>query len=107
MIRFPRGAHDDDVDSTSQALNYLRRRKHAAIEYIEQELAKEAERKLCWNPKCTNGEDGKRKKLEFNVPIYQVGAARYCSDACAKGDAAQGKPVPIWTGGTGGTSQFR
>ena len=100
MIRFPKGAHDDDVDSTSQALNYLRRRKHGVMEYIEQELAKEAERKLCWNAKCTNGENGKRKKLGFNMPIFQTGAYRYCSDACVKGDAAQ-EPVPIWTGGTG------
>jgi hypothetical protein len=27
MTRFPKGQHDDDVDSTSQALNYLRRRQ--------------------------------------------------------------------------------
>jgi predicted phage terminase large subunit-like protein len=107
MIRFPRGAHDDDVDSTSQALNYLRRGKHGFMEYIEQELAKEREKKLCTNPKCTNGEDGKRKELGFNMEIWQTGPNRYCSDACAHGNAAQGKPVPIWTGGTGGTSQFR
>jgi predicted phage terminase large subunit-like protein len=106
MLRFPKGAHDDDVDSTSQALNYLRGRRHGVNEFIAREMEKEAERKLCWNPKCTNGEEGKRKKLEFNVPIYQVGAGRYCSHACANGNAAQGKPVPIWTGGTGGTSQF-
>jgi len=41
MTRFPKGQHDDDVDSTSQALNYLRRRQHGVMEYIERELAKE------------------------------------------------------------------
>jgi hypothetical protein len=31
MTRFPKGQHDDDVDSTSQALNYLRRRQHGVM----------------------------------------------------------------------------
>jgi predicted phage terminase large subunit-like protein len=83
MIRFPKGAHDDDVDSTSQALNYLRRRKHGVMEYIEQELAKEKEKKLCTNVKCTAGEDGKRKKLGYNMEIVQTGPLRFCSRFCA------------------------
>src|SRR6202045_2530709 len=44
MTRFPKGRHDDDVDSTSQALNYLRRRQHGVMEYIERELAKRMKR---------------------------------------------------------------
>ena len=63
MTRFPKGQHDDDVDSTSQALNYLRRRQHGVMEYIERELAKENEKNLCANAKCTTGEGGKRKVL--------------------------------------------
>jgi hypothetical protein len=51
MTRFPKGQHDDDVD-TSQALNYLRRRQHGVMEYIERELAKENEKNLCANEKC-------------------------------------------------------
>ena len=47
MTRFPKGQHDDDVDSTSQALNYLRRRQHGVMEYIERELAKEND---LWGP---------------------------------------------------------
>jgi predicted phage terminase large subunit-like protein len=83
MIRFPRGANDDDVDSTSQALNYLLRRKHGVMEYIEQELAKEQEKKLCANAKCTAGEDHQRKKLGFNMEILQAGPHRFCSRFCA------------------------
>jgi len=49
MTRFPKGQHDDDVDSTSQALNYLRRRQHGVMEYIERELAKEHDKNLCAN----------------------------------------------------------
>ena len=33
------------------------------MENIERELAKENEKNLCANEKCTSGEDGKRKKL--------------------------------------------
>ena len=83
MTRFPKGQHDDDVDSTSQALNYLRRRQHGVMEYIERELAKEHEKDLCRNPKCTSGEDGKRKKLGYNMEIYQAGPNRFCSRFCA------------------------
>jgi predicted phage terminase large subunit-like protein len=83
MIRFPKGQHDDDVDSTSQALNYLRRRKHGVMEYIEQELAKELEKKLCRNAKCTTGENHQRKKLGFNMEIVQAGPNRFCSRFCA------------------------
>jgi len=35
------------------------------MEYIEKELAKEHEKNLCANEKCTNGEEGKRKKLGY------------------------------------------
>jgi hypothetical protein len=83
MTRFPKGQHDDDVDSTSQALNYLRRRQHGVIEYIERELAKENEKNLCANEKCTSGEDGKRKKLGYNMEIVQTGPNRFCSRFCA------------------------
>jgi len=83
MCRFPKGQHDDDVDSTSQALNYLRRRQHGVMEYIERELAKENEKKLCANEKCTSGEDGKRKKLGYNMEIVQAGPNRFCSRFCA------------------------
>lgn len=82
MIRFPKGAHDDDVDSTSQALNYLRRRQHGVMEYIERELSKEKEKNLCGNEKCDKGEDGKRKKLGVNMEIFQMGQDRYCSRFC-------------------------
>jgi hypothetical protein len=83
MLRFPMAQHDDDVDSTSQALNYLRRRQHGVMEYIERELAKENEKNLCANEKCTSGEDGKRKKLGYNMEIHQAGPLRYCSKFCA------------------------
>ena len=83
MTRFPKGQHDDDVDSTSQALNYLRRRQHGVMEYIERELAKENEKNLCRNEKCTQGEDGKRKKLGYNMEIVQTGPHRFCSRFCA------------------------
>ena len=83
MCRFPKGQHDDDVDSTSQALNYLRRRQHGVMEYIERELAKENEKNLCANEKCTSGEDGKRKKLGYNMEIIQAGPNRFCSRFCA------------------------
>ena len=78
MTRFPKGQHDDDVDSTSQALNYLRRRQHGVMEYIERELAKEHDKNLCANVKCTAGEDGKRKKLGYNMEIVQTGPLRFC-----------------------------
>jgi len=83
MTRFPKGQHDDDVDSTSQALNYLRRRQHGVMEYIERELAKENEKSLCANEKCASGEDGKRKKLGYNMEIVQTGPNRFCSRFCA------------------------
>jgi predicted phage terminase large subunit-like protein len=83
MTRFPKGQHDDDVDSTSQALNYLRRRRHGVMEYIERELTKENEKHLCANTKCLSGEDGKRKKLGFNMEIIQGGPNRFCSKFCA------------------------
>ena len=83
MTRFPKGQHDDDVDSTSQALNYLRRRQHGVMEYIERELAKENEKNLCANEKCTSGEEGKRKKLGYNMEIVQAGPNRFCSRFCA------------------------
>ena len=83
MTRFPKGQHDDDVDSTSQALNYLRRRQHGVMEYIERELAKEHDKNLCANVKCTAGEDGKRKKLGYNMEIVQTGPLRFCSRFCA------------------------
>jgi hypothetical protein len=83
MLRFPKGEHDDDVDSTSQALNYLRRRQHGVMEYVEKELAKINERDLCGNLKCNQGEEGKRKKLGFNMLIIQAGPNRYCSKFCA------------------------
>jgi hypothetical protein len=44
------------------------------MEYISKELEKEAEQKLCHNWKCTNGENGKRKNLDFNVPISTCAA---------------------------------
>src|SRR5580704_6112236 len=78
MTRFPKGQHDDDVDSTSQALNYLRRRQHGANEYIDREMAKVHERSLCGNPKCTQSEEGNRKVLGFNMLIVQVAGNRYC-----------------------------
>jgi predicted phage terminase large subunit-like protein len=99
MIRFPKGAHDDDVDSTSQALNRLRNRTTAVNEIMLRELAETAERNLCANPNCTNGEDGTRKKLGFNMPIIRVGATRWCSDACIRGNATQSPPIPLFTGG--------
>ena len=83
MTRFPKGQHDDDVDSTSQPLNYLRRRQHGVMEYIERELAKEHDKNLCANVKCTAGEDGKRKKLGYNMEIVQTGPLRFCSRFCA------------------------
>jgi len=83
MTRFPKGQHDDDVDSTSQALNYLRRRQHGVMAYIERELAKEHDKNLCANVKCTAGEDGKRKKLGYNMEIVQTGPLRFCSRFCA------------------------
>jgi len=83
MTRFPKGQHDDDVDSTSQALNYLRRRQNGVMEYIERELAKEHDKNLCANVKCTAGEDGKRKKLGYNMEIVQTGPLRFCSRFCA------------------------
>jgi predicted phage terminase large subunit-like protein len=83
MTRFPKGKHDDDVDSTSQALNYLRRRQNGVMEYIERELAKEHDKNLCANVKCTAGEDGKRKKLGYNMEIVQTGPLRFCSRFCA------------------------
>jgi predicted phage terminase large subunit-like protein len=107
MIRFPKGAHDDDVDSTSQALNYLRTRKHGVMGYIEKELAEDAERKLCAYTECARGENGKRTKLGFDMQISEVGGNRYCSKACMSGNAEESKPVPLWTGGPGGTSQSR
>ena len=83
MTRFPKDQHDDDVDSTSQALNYLRRRQHGVMEYIEKELAKENEKNLCANKKCASGDEGKRKKLGYNMEIVQAGPNRYCSRFCA------------------------
>src|ERR1700681_3602499 len=83
MTRFPKGQHDDDVDSTSQALNYLRRRQHGVMEYIERELAKEHDKNLCANVKCTAGDDGRRKKLGYNMEIVQTGPLRFCSRFCA------------------------
>jgi predicted phage terminase large subunit-like protein len=99
MIRFPKGTHDDDVDSTSQALNYLRTRKHGVSEYIAREMAEIAERKLCAYTECIRGENGKRTKLGFNMPIFQVGATRYCSKACMEGKATETIPIPTFTGG--------
>jgi hypothetical protein len=43
MTGFPKGTHDD-VDSTSQALNYLRKRRNPVMEFYERELAEEAEK---------------------------------------------------------------
>lgn len=83
MTRFPKAAHDDDVDSTSQALNWLRRRQHGVMEYIQKELAKENERNLCHNPRCDKGDEGARKKLGYNMEIVQAGPHRYCSQYCA------------------------
>src|ERR1700731_3657172 len=83
MTRFPKGQHDDDVGSTSQALNYLRRRQHGVMDYIERELEKEHDKNLCANVKCTAGEDGKRKKLGYNMEIVQTGPLRFCSRFCA------------------------
>jgi predicted phage terminase large subunit-like protein len=65
MIRFPKGQHDDDVDSTSQALNYLRRRKHGAMAYIEQELAKEQEKKLCRIRQVHDGRESSAQEAGF------------------------------------------
>jgi len=53
------------------------------MEYIERELAKENEKNLCANEKCTSGEDGKRKKLGYNMEIIQAGPNRFCSRFCA------------------------
>ncbi len=90
MTRFPKGQHDDDVDSTSQALNYLRRRRNGVMEYIERELAKENEKNLCSNEKCTNGVESKRKVLGFNMEILQAGPHRFCSRFCAAQFTLQG-----------------
>jgi predicted phage terminase large subunit-like protein len=82
MCRFPKGEHDDDIDSTSQALNYLRRRQHGVMEYIEQEMAKEQERDLCSYKGCAHGEEGKRRKITVNMTIIRIGDLRYCSKDC-------------------------
>jgi hypothetical protein len=52
MTRFPKAEHDDDVDSTSQAVNYLRWRQYGVMGCIERELAKDEEKSLCHNPRC-------------------------------------------------------
>ena len=51
--------------------------------YIERELAKEHDKNLCANVKCTAGEDGRRKKLGYNMEIVQTGPLRFCSRFCA------------------------
>lgn len=89
MIRLPKGAHDDDADSTSQALNYLRKRTNAITELMQRELAENAERKLCANPKCTNGEGGTRKILGFNMLIPRIGEDRWCSEVPRRVGAIQ------------------
>jgi predicted phage terminase large subunit-like protein len=99
MIRFPKGTHDDDVDSTSQALNYLRTRKHGVSEYIAREMEEIAERKLCAYTECARGENGKRTKLDLATTIYYGGPSRYCSMACMQGKATETIPIPIFTGG--------
>jgi hypothetical protein len=38
---------------------------------------------LSHNPPCDKGEDGKRKKMSFNMEIVQAGRNRYCSRFCA------------------------
>jgi hypothetical protein len=48
------------------------------MEYIERELANENEKSLCSNEKCASREDGKRKKIGFNMEIIQAGAERFC-----------------------------
>jgi hypothetical protein len=45
-------------------------------------LAKENERKLCSNAKCTQGVEGKRKVLGVNMVIIQIAGFRYCSKFC-------------------------
>ena len=34
------------------------------------------------NQKCTQGVEGKRKVLGFNMEIIQLGGKRYCSKFC-------------------------
>jgi hypothetical protein len=67
------------------------------MEYIERELAKENEKNLCANEKCTSGEEGKRKKLGFNMEIVQSGPHRFCSRFCAS-QYSLGRRIPA-TGG--------
>ena len=82
MTRFPKGQHDDDVDSTSQALNYLRRRQHGVMEYIERELAKENERTSVPTRNAPRASRASARCSVSNMEIIQIGGFRYCSKFC-------------------------
>jgi len=91
MTRFPKGQHDDDVDSTSQATICGGGSTGDGIHRTR--TGQEHEKNLCANEKCTSGEEGKRKKLGYNMEIIQSGPERFCSRFCA-GNTAYNEGEP-------------
>jgi hypothetical protein len=77
VCAFDQGSHDDQVDSMTQALNYLRKYRNSLLDFYRKDLAA----MRAPGPYCANKQCG--KPLEYNRPIYGARGLEFCSLLCS------------------------
>jgi hypothetical protein len=77
LARSIRGSHDDQVDSMTQALKYLRHNRSRLHDFYIKDLAA----MRAPGPVCANKECG--KPLEHNQTIYGARGLEFCSLLCS------------------------
>ena len=77
VCAFDQGSHDDQVDSMTQALNYLRHNRNRLHDFYVKDLA--AMRTP--GPVCANKVRG--KPLEYDQTIYGARGLEFCSLLCS------------------------
>jgi len=77
MSRFPNDAyHDDDVDSTTMFINYMREHGFNFQDYWQREVERIEGRALKPCPRCGN-------PMRPNDPVFASRGTEYCSLICA------------------------
>ena len=94
LATFPAGVHDDAVDSTTQALNYLREQSDCLglIEYLKQEYAAQMAETSTVMKRAVNAAPQHCPKC-LNTAIARVAGEFRCSQC---GHQFGGKVTPSW-----------
>jgi len=78
LCAFPNAAHDDEVDSTTQALNYLRQQTPGIVEFWRSEVAARSE--AAASPKGLPPGSVRCDFCKATNSVFQIHAKRYCCE---------------------------